>query len=268
MDKEKYVHGYSHKESARLSDQAETLTEFLHTGTRYPAGSDVLEAGCGVGAQTVILAKNSPHARFTSIDISRESVEKARLLVEKDKITNVKFQAADLFELPFEKECFDHIFVCFVLEHLKEPLKALNCLKEVLKKGGSMTVIEGDHGSTCFYPESKEAQRVIQCQVDIQSSMQGNSLIGRQVYPLLNKAGFKIIEVSPKMIYVDGSRPVLIEGFTKKTFIAMIEGVKNQALEMRLIDEKTWQKGISDLYRTAAPDGIFCYTFFKGVAIK
>ena len=59
-----YVHGYSNREGARLLDQASTLAELLHGDTRYPAGSSVLEAGCGVGAQTVILARNSPEARF------------------------------------------------------------------------------------------------------------------------------------------------------------------------------------------------------------
>ena len=49
-----YVHGYSARERTRLVDQAATLTELLHAGTRYPSGSRVLEAGCGVGAQTVI----------------------------------------------------------------------------------------------------------------------------------------------------------------------------------------------------------------------
>jgi len=57
-----YVHGYSSREALRLADQADTLTEILHSGTAYPSGSRVLEAGCGVGAQTVALAKNSPEA--------------------------------------------------------------------------------------------------------------------------------------------------------------------------------------------------------------
>ena len=56
----KYVHGYSARESDRLTDQAQTLTDLLHHDTRYSAGAHVLKAGCGIGAQTVILAKNSP----------------------------------------------------------------------------------------------------------------------------------------------------------------------------------------------------------------
>jgi hypothetical protein len=48
-----YVHGYDSRENRRLQDQADTLAELLHHDTAYPAGSVVLEAGCGVGAQTV-----------------------------------------------------------------------------------------------------------------------------------------------------------------------------------------------------------------------
>ncbi len=37
-----------------------------------------MEVGCGVGAQTVTLARRSPGARFTSIDLSADSVVEAR----------------------------------------------------------------------------------------------------------------------------------------------------------------------------------------------
>ena len=52
----KYVHGYDPRENIRLQDQASTLVELLHSDTTYPAGSKILEAGCGVGAQTITLA--------------------------------------------------------------------------------------------------------------------------------------------------------------------------------------------------------------------
>lgn len=51
-----YVHGYDIRERRRLQDRASTLVALLHSDTRYPDGSRVLEAGCGVGAQTVTLA--------------------------------------------------------------------------------------------------------------------------------------------------------------------------------------------------------------------
>jgi len=70
------------------------------------------------------------------------------------------------------------------------------------------------------------------------------------------------------MVYVDGSQPALIEGFTKNTFTAMIEGIREAAVESGMIEPADIDRGIMDLYRTAESDGVFCYTFFKAVAAK
>ena len=261
-----YVHGYESRESERLRDQAKTLVELLHSDTVYVAGSRVLEAGCGVGAQTVTLAKNSPEALITSFDISEHSVAEARAKVKAAGFTNVRFRQADIFALPFEPASFDHVFVCFVLEHLTRPVEALSALKRMLKPGGSMTVIEGDHGSVYFYPDSAAARQAISCQVELQRLAGGNAMIGRQLYPLLLDAGFCAVRVSPRMVYVDSSRPELVDGFTKKTFTAMIEGVRDSAIAAGLAERSVFDAGVRDLYRTAEADGVFCYTFFKAVA--
>lgn len=264
----KYVHGYNQRENIRLQDQASTLVDLLHSDTFYPDGSKVLEAGCGVGAQTVTLACNSPGAHFTSVDISASSIIEAREKIEKAGYTNVNFKKADIFNLPFESESFDHIFVCFVLEHLAQPVEALKCLQTFLKVGGTITVIEGDHGSTYFYPDNPDSHKAIQCQVNLQKEAGGNANIGRELYPLLDRAGFRMINVSPRMVYVDSSRPQLVEGFIKNTFTAMIEGVRELSIKKGLIEPKTFDDGISGLYRTTEEDGVFCYTFFKAIAQK
>jgi ubiquinone/menaquinone biosynthesis C-methylase UbiE len=263
-----YVHGYDTRENIRLQDQASTLVELLHSDTTYPTGSRVLEAGCGVGAQTVTLAKNSPKAMITSVDISEASVAEAKRKVEAAGFTNVTFQQGDIFHLPFKPGSFDHVFVCFVLEHLSQPVAALNTLKELIRPGGTITVIEGDHGSAYFHPDSEAAHKAIQCQVELQHRAGGNAMIGRELYPLLCKAGYSSVHVSPRMVYVDSSRPELVDGFTKKTFTAMIEGVRESALKAGMIGRELFDQGIKDLYRTAENDGVFCYTFFKAFGEK
>jgi ubiquinone/menaquinone biosynthesis C-methylase UbiE len=263
-----YVHGYDHRENIRLQDQASTLVELLHSDTFYPAGSLVLEAGCGVGAQTVTLVRNSPGALITSVDISGTSVAEAKAKVEAAGFANVHFQQADIFNLPHGPDSFDHIFVCFVLEHLPRPVEALQTLKTLLRSGGTITVIEGDHGSAYFHPDSEAAHQAIRCQVELQRRNGGNTMIGRELYPLLHQAGYSSIRVSPRMVYVDSSKPELVEGFTKKTFTAMIEGVRESAIKAGLMEQQVFDEGIKDLYRTAESDGVFCYTFFKAFAKK
>jgi trans-aconitate methyltransferase len=263
-----YVHGYDPREHERLRDQAGTLVDLLHHDTAYPAGAKVLEAGCGVGAQTVTLARRSPDAAFTSVDVSADSIAEAERRVHGAGLANVEFLQADLFDLPFEAESFDHVFVCFVLEHLSRPVEALTTLMEFLRPGGTVTVIEGDHGSAYFHPDSDAARAAIECQVELQRRAGGDALIGRRVYPLMVEAGLDNVSVSPRMVYVDSSRPELVDGFTRKTFTAMIEGVREPALAAGLLDVDSFDAGIRALYRTAEGDGTFCYCFFKGSGAK
>ena len=268
MDTPDYIHGYHEREMQRLMDQAGTLADLLHHDTIYPKGSRILEAGCGIGAQTEWLSKNNPEISITSVDISTASIEKARQRMESMGVKNVEFQTANLYELPFSESIFDHVFVCFVLEHLNNPMAALEEMRRVLKPGGSITIIEGDHGSTFFHPFSQLAWKTIQCLIDLQAKSGGNSLIGRQLYPLVRHAGYCDVHVSPRFVYADSSRPALVEGFTRNTYIAMVEGVRDSAIEAGMIDSDTWNLGIHELTRSAESNGTFCYTFFKAVGIK
>jgi len=263
-----YVHGYSEREAGRLLDQAQTLTDLLHHDTRYPPGSRVLEAGCGVGAQTITLVSQSPDAMFTCIDCSDASLAEAAARVCAAGYHNATFRNADIYDLPFPPGSFDHVFVCFVLEHVADPKRALSNLKDVLRPEGTITVIEGDHGSAYFHPDSAAARNAIRCLVEIQRSMGGNALIGRELYPLLVSTGFRNVAVSPRMVYADASKPDLVEGFTKLTFTAMVEGVGDEAICRGMADRAEWVQGIFDLYLTTEPDGTFCYTFFKATGIK
>ena len=70
------------------------------------------------------------------------------------------------------------------------------------------------------------------------------------------------------MVYVDASRPELVDGFTRKTFTAMIEGVREPALAAGLIEPATFDAGVEALHRTTEADGTFSYTFFKGLGVK
>jgi SAM-dependent methyltransferase len=261
-----YVHGYHADERRRLDDQANVLVELLHGDTAYPDGSTVLEAGCGTGAQTLTLARRSPRARFTSVDVSAASLAEARRRVAAAGLDNVEFAIADVYGLPFAAASFDHAFVCFVLEHLARPADALAAVKRLLKRGGTITVIEGDHGSSLYHPRSDAAQAAIDCLVALQRRAGGDALIGRRLYPLLADAGFADVRVSPRIVYADASRPAVVDGFTRKTFTAMVAGVRERAIDAGLIAAERFDAGIRDLYRTAEDDGTFSYTFYKAVA--
>ena len=133
MDRTDYVHGYSEREAERLNDQARTLTSLLHNDTRYPGA--VLEAGAARGPDSHPCKEQSRcgdhlHRHLTG------SLRRAEERVRSEGIENVTFRAGDLFSLPFGPQSFDHVFVCFVLEHLPNPRRALASLRPLIRPGG------------------------------------------------------------------------------------------------------------------------------------
>jgi len=259
-----YVHGYSGREAERLEDQARTLEDLLHADTGFLDDTEVLEVGCGTGAQTAALARRSIGARITAVDLSAASLAEAERRILAEGLGNVRFVQADIRAAPFRPGSFDHVFVCFVLEHLPNPEAMLAALRALLRPSGTITVIEGDQGSIVFHPESAAARAAIACQVELQRRAGGDANIGRRLYPLLVDAGFEEVRVSPRMVYADASRPAFAEGFTRRTFTAMIEGVREGSVAAGLATQDGFDAGIRALHRTAAePDGVFLYTFFK-----
>jgi len=98
-------------------------------------GKSVLDAGCGTGIFSIIFA-NKGAAQVTGIDISEGSLSTASRLKEKSKLTHVHFQKEDMLTLPFSDENFDIVWAWGTVHHTTDPLKAIDELIRVLKKGG------------------------------------------------------------------------------------------------------------------------------------
>ena len=259
-----YVHGYSVREAQRLEDQAASVRELIHHDTVYPPGAHVLEVACGVGAQTETVAGRSPKSHFISFDVVLDSVRQAAVRVRNRRLTNVHLLAADLFALPFGPATFEHLFISYVLEHMADPLCTLSAVKGALKPGGTIIVVEGDHGSCYFSPRHPAAQRAWECLIQVQAALGGDSLVGRRLYPLLRSAGFEDVVVSPRMVYADASHPDRMDRFVAKTIVPMVEGVEARALRDGLMTRSEWDAGLEHLRSIATSDGgTFCYTFFK-----
>ena len=269
MKQKEYVHGYSERETQRLQEQSLILEELLHAGTSYPDGSRVLEVGCGVGAQTLILLRRNPGIRLTSMDMSEESVRKARKSVEEAGYTTVEFRHENLFEHRQEPGSYDHIFVCFVLEHMEQPVEALRHMMELLKGGGTITLIEGDHSSGRWTPETEASRIAWNGLVTSQQMLGHDPNIGKRLLPLMTEAGIYQPQVEPREAFADRSEPELLDGAVNQIIAPMVFSAEKYVLENQLIEPNIWKEGLRDLSNVAFSEGgSLFYSWFKGVGCR
>ena len=264
-----YVHGYSDRETQRLQEQSLILEELLHRGTSYPPGSRVLEVGCGVGAQTLILLGRNPGIHLTSVDMSEESLQKAREIVGARGYANVEFRHEDILASRLEPGSFEHLFICFVLEHMEQPVQALMQMMKLLREGGTVTLIEGDHSSGKWNPETKASRAAWNGLVHSQQLLGHDPDIGKRLGEIMTEAGLQGVHVEPRAVDPDQSDPVLLDGVVNQIITPMVFSAQKQVLASNLVDPLIWKDGLRDLSQvSASPDGTFFYSWFKGVGIK
>lgn len=93
-----------------------------------------LDAGCGTGVCSLALSERAE--KVIAVDISTESLKTASTLAKQLKRKNIEFREANLLNLPFPNETFCLVFSWGVIHHTVDPLKALDELVRVLKRGG------------------------------------------------------------------------------------------------------------------------------------
>lgn len=261
-----YVHGYSTEEGERLNRQAGILSGFIHANAIFAPGSRVLEAGCGVGAQTVQLAQRNPRVEFVALDRSQESLTIARERVAELALTNVQLQLGDLHALPFADAEFDGAFLCFVLEHLAEPERALREIHRVMRPGARLHAFEGDHGSVLTWPDDPAVVAMVAAISRLQKLEGGDACLGRRLTPLLRSAKFQAVATEPCVAYADDTRPRWVEEFSKATIAEMFALQEAGVLARGLMSETEWRAGMRGVRRAAEPGGTFSYTFYRATA--
>lgn len=97
-------------------------------------GDLILEAGCGAGRFTRLLAATG--ARLLSFDYS-SAVEVS--CEQNGHFPNVAFAQADILAMPFAEGCFDRVFCHGVIQHTPDPAAAFRALNRVLRRGGLLS---------------------------------------------------------------------------------------------------------------------------------
>jgi ubiquinone/menaquinone biosynthesis C-methylase UbiE len=119
--------------------------DFIRTAGIQP-GMRVLEIGCGSGAYTTFAARAlGPEGRMEALDIQPAmlaQLENKLAKPEYQDINNITLHQASAYELPFEDEELDLVYLITVLPEIPDQARALAEIYRILKPGGVLAVAE------------------------------------------------------------------------------------------------------------------------------
>lgn len=191
---ETYTHGYHEsvveQHAMRTAGEAAAFVKpFLRPGMR------LLDVGCGPGSITVGLAEWLPEGSVIGIELDGGILESGRAQAREMGLSNVEFQEASAYELPFPDETFDAVYAHQVLQHLGQPADALKEAFRVLKPGGVIGMREVDWGSVVVWPEMAEITRFLDIYDRVAARNGGDAHVGRKLRALFTRAGFVDLRV-------------------------------------------------------------------------
>lgn len=124
-------------------------------------GARVLDAGCGTGWVTRLMARAAPEAQVTGLDLTAAFIDHARQVAADERMSNVAYEVGDVCEMPFDDGQFDLVWSQLVLFFLPRPEQAIAEFARVLKPGGTVKVIVTDGIFEDLWPERADLSDAI-----------------------------------------------------------------------------------------------------------
>src|SRR5215468_3156288 len=159
-------------------------------------GMRLIDCGCGPGSITVDLAQAVTPGEAIGIDLRVEALTHGRQLARASGLSNVTFQVANVYQLPFPDAAFDAAFACAVLQHLAAPLAALKEMRRVLKPGGVIGIVDGSSTITFRYPRNRLLEAWDRLRALQRAYNTGRPAEPLQLRTLLRGAGFARTQAS------------------------------------------------------------------------
>jgi ubiquinone/menaquinone biosynthesis C-methylase UbiE len=240
-----YVLGNLDNEIARLKIQSEffeplTRRTLLKTGIKE--GMSCLDVGCGAGTVTRMMAHMvGEKGHVTGIDVD----EKYLQYCQNNSAANTDFMYDDICNSRFDEKDrrFDIVYSRFMFVHLKDGRKAVQSMKQLVKKEGAVVIEELDHApdSWLCYPENKSVDTLREVYVTLVKKAGGDPFAGRKIYRLLAEESFDAS--------VECNSPCLLMGHEPYNTLGwrIAESLKPQILSFGLLSEQEYAKMYDDL---------------------
>ena len=263
-----YIHGFDPVEQHRLVSQAKVLEAMIFEKIDYSGCNNILEIGCGVGAQTEILLNRYPNVHVTGIELSDAQLNTAKsYLSSKFDPSRFSLYQMNAESLTFKSNTFDGVYICWVLEHLSNPQKVVNECYRVLDKNGFISITEVQNNNLYLVPHSDFIFDYWKKYNDLQIKMGGNPFVGIEIGNFLFNAYFNNISVYPNNFLLDNNKPKERKILANYWTNLLLSGFNN-LLENKLVKESDKEKLIHAIKSIDNHNGVFHYSCIQGKAIK
>jgi len=263
-----YLHGFSPKEEARLRRQARIVEHRIHGTLPFQRTRRLLEVGSGVGAQTEILLRHFADLHVTSVEASKQNLAAARRHLSAQPWLEGRYDATfgDGHALDFPADSFDGAFLCWILEHVRDPARVLSEVRRTLRAGSPVVVNEVQNASFLLCPYSPQMLRYWSAFNDHQFELGGDPFIGAKLGNLLQRVGFQDIETDVRTVLLDNRQPAERAEFLEFWSDLLLSGC-DELLTAGKVDQETIDGMTRELRDVARdPDAVFYYSFIQARA--
>ncbi|MFD2034430.1 class I SAM-dependent methyltransferase [Belliella marina] len=267
MTQYKYIHGYQEIEQERLRHQARVIEKPIYDYIDFSEQRELLEIGSGVGAQTEILLKKFPHLKITGVEYEAKQIEKAEKNLNLSGYTapQVRFIQQDARKLVLDRK-FDSAFICWVLEHISDPIQVLKSMKPHLLPNAKVVITEVFNATFYTYPSIPAIMDYWRIYNDYQVQIGGDPQVGAKLGDLLEASGYTNISLRSGGFHLD-SRHFEDKKTVFNYWKNLMSSGAPMLLEEGLINEAqihAMQNAMDEL--TAKEDSIFYYRFIQATA--
>ena len=159
-------------------------------------GMSVLELGSGPGFITAQILELVPNSQVTCLEIDTSLIKQAKEYLQDKDSHRVRYIEGSVMDTQLEKNQFDVAYARFLFQHLRDPIDAAKEIWRVLKPGGKLVIHDIDDGLFgIFQPPIPELSLVIEKFGQSQTARGGNRKIGRDLWRILDVAGFCNIDL-------------------------------------------------------------------------
>ena len=264
-----YLHGFTPQEQERLYRQARFVEHRVHERLPFRRSKRLIEVGSGVGAQTEILLRHFPDLHITGVDRSETNLEQARRHLAKLPWADGRYELVptDASRLEFPADSFDSAFLCWILEHVTDPLLVLSETRRVLRPGSPIVCTEVQNASFFVDPYSPQTLSYWMAFNDYQIELGGDPFVGAKLGNLLQAVGYRDIQTEVKTIHLDNRLPGERAEFLAYWSELLLSGAPGLQQAGKVSAELV--EGMKEELRLVAhnPNAVFFYCFIQARAV-